>query len=209
MRCDLAAGQGRSRRSTPLRAGSPLDHALIDPLEPAADDQRCRAPWTSSAATFPCVNGRPARAHQEARTPVIQRRLTASMRAGEHVGASSPCRGPRSRACRRPSGVCRVACALMSTDVERPQAGRERPAGEAGMPSGPGNMSGKMVSTLARHMSFLPGREWSSLVNRSFLGRYRRRSDRTGDMSTDWHGRFGERQHHRCCVPLTRGRSFR
>ena len=101
----------------------------------------------ASAATRPLRQRRPARAHEEprARRARPPRRWRAPGRR-----PSSPCRGRRRPAYRRPSGACRARA--RGCRWRRAPRGPPRALPARLTPSGPGNISGKMVRTLARHM---------------------------------------------------------
>ena len=190
---DLAAGEhvvaDRDLGEVPR-----FDDALVDALEPPAQDHRAR---TARERRHPRLRERhAARAHQQARAGVVRRARRRRARAPARR-PSSPCRDRRRRACRRRCGACRSACARMSmaSSDHKCRAASALPARLT--PSGPGNISGKMVSTLARHMahrgsvSGSPGGDDSCSKHRGIdhdppRRRYRPR-----------HRRFGERQHHR------------
>ena len=124
----------RSRAGRRLRSGRTGSRrpALRPAPRPAPASAARRAGSSAGAAASPAPAASIARASTSARI---------TMPGPPPAGVSS------TRRC------LSVACSRMST-LERPEPGRQRLAGEA-QPSGPGNISGKIVSTVARHMAKL------------------------------------------------------
>ena len=145
-RGDLAAGQhvvaDRDLLERPRR-----DQPLVDPLEAAAQHHRAIAPG-QRRRPGPASTARRAgsSAGEGGRRPAPRRSRAPARR------PSSPCRGRRRPACRRRCGACRSAWERMSivSSAHRPDASA-LPARLT--PRGPGNISGKIVSTVARHMT--------------------------------------------------------
>ena len=124
-----------------------LDHALVDAFEAAADDD---APGPVGQRRDPRLRQRrAARAHQQAR-PRVACAALASIAAARRRRAS-PCRARRRPACRRPCDACRShdrGCRPPRATTVR----RRAPCRRGSRRAGPGNISGKIVSTVARHM---------------------------------------------------------
>ncbi len=136
------------------------DQPLIDALEaPAHDDG---AGTGSQLAHARLRQRRAARAHQQARARIGRQWNRA--RAPAHR-PSSPCRGRRRPAYRRRCGACRWrdrGCRWpRATTVWRPALCRR-----GSTASGPGNISGKIVRTLARHIVIRPRRRVRALRSR-------------------------------------------
>ncbi len=111
---------------------------------PARRQARPRA--AGRAAGRAATAGSPARSRRRRRSPRRAR------------PAASPSRARRQTARRRPSGACRPQKSRMSTvSIRHNPARNALPASEQA--SGPGSISGKIVSTVARQvMRLLPGR---------------------------------------------------
>ena len=184
-RGDLAAGQHVIADRDFLEAAR-RDHPLVDALEAAAQDDGAGA-GGELGAPGACVSGAP-------RGLISRRgrgrRPGCSRWRGPARRPSSPCRARRRPACRRRCDACRWrGRGCRSRRATTGPAASALPARL--MPSGPGNISGKIVSTVARHM-------------RSFSRRVASRS-RSGSTTTILlagdidlrHGRVGERQQQR------------
>ena len=158
---------------------------------PSKRPHRTTAPGPCASSAHPRLRQRPAaRAHQQAR-PASPGGAAASMRAGQHVGLHHHAGAAARPACRRRCGACRSR-ARGCRSRRAPRSPRRAPCRRGSMPSGPGNISGKMVSTLARHMvsSILVG-----AVGERVRWRHRPRSGPPA-RSTAGTDRVGERQHH-------------
>ena len=138
---------GRSRRSRPPRAPRP---AMTRSSTPSKRPQTMTAPGPARELAHPGLRQRTAaRAHQQARPRIIGGGdLVDGGR--QDVGARSPSRPRRRPACRRRrGGGLDRGCGCRR--LERPEAPPSAsPASD--WPSGPGNMSGNSVRTLAVHM---------------------------------------------------------
>ena len=145
---DLAARQHVIADRDLLEAAG-LDHPLVHALEAAADDDRARA-LRQRRAPAPASAAR--RAGSSAGAGAVVGRDAASMRARQHVGAHHHAGaaagrrvvdravlvGARARGCRSPRATRAPAASALPARLT---------------PSGPGNISGKMVRTVARHMA--------------------------------------------------------